>query len=141
MPVGVLGIATGAARVAGKLFQGVKRRREERVEKAAERLVEAQNRAAKVNTLFTASPVLADPDLKIDRPGLISRFKDLIDPGAGLQAISGAANNLQNVKQVVSPISGAQAIAQQSEDRNKVNPMLLIGGAVLVAILFLMKRR
>lgn len=145
MAIGLLGIATGAAKVAGKIFQGVQKRRDAKVEKKVQQLVDAREKKAAIDSLFTTSPVLADPNLgKVKKPSFISSLGSLIDPGAGTQAISGAANTLQDIKggaMNITPISGAQAVADNRNDVNRVNPILLIGGAVLMVILFLMKRR
>lgn len=148
MAIGLLGIATGAAKVAGKIFKGVQKRREAKVEKRVQALFDAQEKKAQIDSLFRTPPIVATDKVdSIKKPSFISSLGSLIDPGAGTQAISGAANTLQDVKGGVmnlTPISGAQAIAESSRsnnDVNRVNPMLLIGGAVLVAILFLMKRR
>lgn len=44
MAIGLLGIASGAVKVGQKIFQGIKNRKEKKIEKKAAALVEAQEK-------------------------------------------------------------------------------------------------
>jgi len=122
MGLGLLGIAKGAFTVGQKIFAGVKKRREARIEKKAIKLNESRNRLEEAGTFFGGG---------------------LINPSAGLGSISGAGNALAFLKgDNVEPQSGAQAVANQNSPGGMggMNPLILIG--VGLAVLFLiMKRR
>jgi len=158
MAIGLVSIATGAAKIAGKIFQGVKVRREEKIEKKAAQLVDQRTKLASLNNLFNPdnepwlgnSPGIvsgSNPVQSVVRrilnpqPAKPQPSAPLINPEAGSLAISGAANNLMDAKAgMIMPVSGSQQQNQGFNDPNKINPMLLIGGAFIVLLLFISKR-
>jgi hypothetical protein len=128
-----LAIATGALKIGQKIFQGIKNRKEKKVEKKAAALVEAQNKQAQVNGQIGA---------------LLSSMG-----GNDSQVISGSGNFLAGIKSAFSPneaianfqpVSGAVAVNQQNKEAARVsggmggmNPMyLLIGAGVLLLLIF-----
>jgi hypothetical protein len=120
----LLGIASGAIKIGQKIFQGIKNRKEKKVEKKAAALVEAQNKQAqvegKIGKLFTSMG------------------------GEDTRVISGSGNFLAGIKSAFSPseptasfqpVSGAIAVNQQNKEAARVsgggmNPMYLLLGAV-----------
>lgn len=135
MAVGLLGIASGAAKIGQKIFQGVKNRKEKKIEKRAAALVEAQEKKAIVENKYGAI------------------FSSM--GGEGTQAISGSGNFLAGIKGAFSPnpniaaftpISGAMAVQKQNEDlaqsqgSPKMNPLILIGAGLVLVLLFFKKR-
>lgn len=130
----LLGIAKGAIKIGQKIFQGIKNRKEKKVEKKAAALVEAQQKQAQVQ-------------------GKIGEVFSSLG-GADTQVISGAGNFLAGIKSAFSPnetianfqpVSGAVAVNQQNEKAARVsggmmggmNPMyLLIGAGVLLLLIF-----
>lgn len=144
MAIGVLAIAQGAAKVAGKIFQGVKKRREAKVEKAAGRLLEAEQRRSQINQLFSTPGIVQGnaPIGTLKKPAFISSLSGLIDPGAGSQAISGAANALQQIKGGAVAPRDAKLVAEEvSVGTGKgFDPKWLLYGAVaLIALPFIKK--
>lgn len=128
-----LAIATGAIKIGQKIFQGIKNRKEKKVEKKAAALVEAQNKQAQVE-------------------GTIGKLFSSMG-GNDTQVISGSGNFLAGIKSAFSPneaianfqpVSGAVAVNQQNKEAARVsggmggmNPMyLLIGAGVLLLLIF-----
>ena len=128
-----LAIATGAVKIGQKIFQGIKNRKEKKVEKKAAALVEAQNKQAQVE-------------------GTIGKLFSSMG-GNDTQVISGSGNFLAGIKSAFSPneaianfqpVSGAVAVNQQNKEAARVsggmggmNPMyLLIGAGVLLLLIF-----
>lgn len=137
MPIGLLGIAQGAVAIGQKLFGGIKKRREAKIAKKAQRLLEQnsslQNAARKFG--FSTGIVEQRSDLEA--------INSLINPGGGLQAISGAANNLLMMKgnqEAIQPTAANVALEERVTGPGRVNPMLLIGGAFILILLFITKR-
>jgi hypothetical protein len=129
----LLGIASGAIKIGQKIFQGIKNRKEKKVEKKAQALVDAQNKQAQVE-------------------GKIGKLFSTMG-GQDTQVISGSGNFLAGIKSAFSPnetianfqpVSGAVAVNQQNEKAARVsggmggmNPMyLLIGAGVLLLLIF-----
>lgn len=132
MAIGLLGIASGAVKVGQKIFQGIKNRKEKKIEKRAAALVEAQEKKAAVEGKFGA-------------------LFSTMGAAEGTQAISGSGNFLAGIKSAFTPskeianfqpVSGAQAVVKQNEQAaaaagGGMNPMyLLIGGALLLLLVF-----
>lgn len=132
MAVGLLGIASGAVKIGQKIFQGIKNRKEKKIEKRAAALVEAQEKKAAVEGKFGA-------------------LFSTMGAAQGTQAISGSGNFLAGIKSAFTPkseianfqpVSGAQAVVKQNEQAaaaagGGMNPMyLLIAGAVLLLLVF-----
>lgn len=129
----LLGIASGALKIGQKIFQGIKNRKEKKVEKKAQALVDAQNKQATVNEKIGA--VFAS-----------------MGGGQGTQAISASGNLLAGIKAAFSPnkdiaafqpVSGANAVAKQNADAaggGGMNPMFLLLGAGLLILLIFKKR-
>lgn len=130
--MGLLGIASGAVKVGQKIFQGIKNRKEKKIEKKAAALVEAQEKKAAVEGKFGA-------------------LFSTMGAAEGTQAISGSGNFLAGIKSAFTtnkaienfqPQTGAQAIVKQNEQAaaaagGGMNPMyLLIAGAVLLLLVF-----
>ena len=125
-----LAIATGAIKIGQKIFQGIKNRKEKKVEKKAAALVEAQNKQAQVE-------------------GTIGKLFSSMG-GNDTQVISGSGNFLAGIKSAFSPtanfqpVSGAVAVNQQNKEAARVsggmggmNPMyLLLGAGVLLLLIF-----
>jgi len=135
MAIGLLGIASGAVKVGQKIFQGIKNRKEKKIEKRAAALVEAQEKKAAVEGKFGA-------------------LFSTMGANEGTQAISGSGNFLAGIKGAFTtnkaienfqPQTGAQAVAQQNNaaaaaSGGGMNPMYLIAaGAIL--LLFVFKKR
>jgi len=130
MAIGLLGIASGAVKVGQKIFQGIKNRKEKKVEKRAAALVAAQEKKSQVDGKIGA---------------LFSTMG-----GEGTQAISGSGNFLAGIKGAFTtnkeianfqPQTGAQAIKTQNIEAASsgggMNPMYLIAaGAVLLLLVF-----
>jgi hypothetical protein len=141
MAIGVLGIAQGAAKVAGKLFGAVKKARDKKVAKAAQRLVDAQGRANQVNTLFSTPGIVqqGEPIGSVKRPNFISSLGSLIDK-SGTQTVTSAANNLSDMKAgAVIPVAGSDFYTEQNQTQNKgFDPkwiMIGVGALLLFPIL------
>ena len=128
-----LAIATGAIKIGQKIFEGIKNRKEKKVEKKAAALVEAQNKQAQVE-------------------GTIGKLFSSMG-GNDTQVISGSGNFLAGIKSAFSPsqptanfqpVSGAIAVNQQNKEAARVsggmggmNPMyLLLGAGVLLLLIF-----
>jgi len=125
-----LAIASGAIKVGQKIFQGIKNRKEKKVEKRAAALVEAQQKEAQVNAKIGT---------------LLSSMG-----GNDTQVISGSGNFLAGIKGAFTtnkeianfqPQTGAQAIKTQNIEAASsgggMNPMYLIAaGAVLLLLVF-----
>lgn len=134
MPVGLLGIASGAVKVGAKIFQGIKNRKEKKVEKRAAALVEAQNKKAQVE-------------------GKIGAIFSTMG-GADTKVQSGSGNFLAGIKSAFSPnpaianfqpVSGAVAVNQQNKEAaaaagGGMNPMILIGAGLVLLLLIFKKR-
>jgi hypothetical protein len=126
----LLGIAAGALKIGQKISQGIKNRKEKKVEKKAQALIDAQNKQAQVE-------------------GKIGAVLSTMG-GNDSQVISGAGNFLAGIKSAFTPneniaafqpISGAQAVQKQNQDAaggmGGMNPMyLLIGAGVLLLLIF-----
>jgi hypothetical protein len=145
MAIGVFAIAQGAAKVAGKLFTAVKNQRDKKVQKAANRLLDAQTRQLRVNQVFNTPGIIQnnDPVDSLKKPKFISSLGSLINPDAGSLAISGAANALQAVKggEPVNP-RNAQLVAEEVSGGSnmKFDPKWLLYGAIaLIAFPFIKK--
>lgn len=136
MPVGLLGIASGAVKVGQKIFQGIKNRKEKKIEKKAAALVQAQEKKAavdnKIGALFAS-----------------------MGGSEGTQVVSGSGNFLAGIKSAFSPnpaianfqpVSGAVAVNNQNKEAaaaqsgGKMNPIILIV-AGLAVLLFIFKKR
>lgn len=128
------GIALGAFKVGKKIFEGVKNRKEKKVEKKAASLLEAQQKKQQVEGKAAAI------------------FSSM--GGQDTQVISGSGNFLAGIKGAFTtnkaienfqPQTGAQAVAQQNNaaaaaSGGGMNPMYLIAaGAIL--LLFVFKKR
>lgn len=135
MAIGLLGIASGAVKVGQKIFQGIKNRKEKKIEKKAAALVEAQEKKAAVD-------------------GKIGALFASMGGSEGTQIQSGSGNFLAGIKSAFSPnptianfqpVSGAMAVNNQNKEAaaaagGGMNPMILIGAA-LVLILLIFKKR
>lgn len=134
MPV-LSAIAAGAVNVGKKIFDGIKNRKDKKIEKKAAALVAAQEGKANVENKYGA-------------------LFATMGGGEGTRAISGSGNFLAGIKNAFSPnpavanfqpVSGAMAVQKQNADAAQaqgggMNPMiLLLGGAVL--LLFIFKKR
>jgi len=138
----LLGIAGGAVKIGQKIFGGIKNRREKKIAKKAQALLEQQTRLTKFNTIsqkFGFTPGIVGDTDNSDELGF------LINPGAGTQSLSSAANALFNRKgdpEALKPTSASVALDErENPGPGKVNPMLLIGGAFVLILLFISKRR
>lgn len=128
----LLGIASGALKIGQKIFQGIKNRKEKKVEKRAQALIDAQEKQAQVQ-------------------GKIGAVLSTMG-GNDSQVISGAGNFLAGIKSAFTPnqaianfqpVSGAQAVNQQNRALNSpggMNPMYLLIGAGLLILLIFKKR-
>lgn len=133
MALGLLGIAKGAFTVGQKIFAGVKKRKEAKIEKRANSLADAKIKLEKASAFFT-------PGIVQSGGGGGGFFQSLINPEAGLQSISSAANNLAAMKSDIQPVSGAAQQSGESGGDGKINPMFLLLGGVVILFLFLKKR-
>lgn len=135
MGLGILAIAQGAIKIGQKIFQGVKARKEAKIEKAANRLEIQRSSLADVSKFFT-------PGIVQSNPNLLGQLGSLINPSAGLQAISGAGNALAMAKGDVQPQNANMAAGEQvgGNAGGGMNPILLIGAGI-VLLLLLMKKR
>jgi hypothetical protein len=138
MPIGLLGIATGAVKIGQKIFGGIKKRQEAKIEKKAAALVDRQNKLASASALFGTPGIVQSSN-----QDLLSSLKSLIKPDAGLQSISSAGNSLAALKgdnENIQPTAANVALKERVKDsRGGVNPMVLIGAAL--ALLLLIKKR
>ncbi len=141
MAIGVLAIAQGAAKVAGKIFQGVKKARDRKVEKAAGRLLETQKKQAEIDGLFRTAPIISDVNLgTVKRPGFISSLGSLIKNDTGSQVISGAGNALADLKSgPVTPRNAALVADEQAGGKGFDPKYILIGLGLLLALPFIKK--
>lgn len=132
-----LGIAQGAIKVAQKIFGGFKKRKEKKIARKAQQLLESQTQLTNASKRFGVPGIVAD---NVD----FSQIQSLINPGGGLQAISGAANNLLMLKgnqEAIQPTAANVALEERTlGGPGRVNPMLLIGGAFILILLFITKR-
>lgn len=142
MPIGLLGIATGAVNIGKKIFGGIKRRQEKRIAKKAQNLLESQTRLSDAARKFGFTPTIVD-DEQFD----LSQVNSLINPQRGSLALSSAANALFAVKggdaENVRPSAANVALEERAKmpGPGNVNPMILIGGALVLILLFISKRR
>lgn len=114
MAIGILGIAQGAGRLAGKLFKVAQNARDRKVEKAAQRLVDAREKQKEIFAFGT--PGIIGQNKPVDtlkKPAFISSLGSLINPDAGTQAVSGAANALQEIKGGAVAPRNAQEVAEE----------------------------
>lgn len=119
----VLGIAAGALRFGRKLFEGVKRRRTERIEKRATAIVDSRDKLERFDNIFNGAQM---------------------SPDAGSREISEAGNNLFARKLGnIFPVSGAQAASEDqfSQRPGGMNPMILLLAAGGVILFLIMKKR
>jgi len=138
--MGVLAIAQGAAKIAGKLFQGVKKARDKKVQKAAQRLVNAQEKQSSIGQFFNPGIVQTADLGKVARPGLISSLGSLIS-GEGSQQISSAANNLNAVKGgPVEPRTGSEAATSGGTGMG-IDPKIILYGLGALLLFFIIKRK
>lgn len=136
MAIGVLGIASGAIKVGQKIFEGVRNRKEKKIEKRAAALVDAQQKKAVVD-------------------GKIGALFTTMGGAEGAQGISGSGNFLAGIKGAFSPnpaianfqpVSGAMAVNQQNEKAaaavspGGMNPLILIGAGLVLVLLIFKKR-
>jgi len=149
MGLGILAIAKGAFNIGQKIFGGIKKRQERKIEKRANQLVERERKLAEADAFFGGSTLpIRTPGIvqeaNTEKVGLFGRIQSLINPEAGTQAISSAANNLLLAKggNLENPVASNAAIAERENNGpGKVNPMLLIGGAFILILLFISKKR
>ncbi len=135
----LLGIAGGALKIGQKLFGGIKKRREAKIAKKAQNLLEQQTKFNSLSAKFGFTPGVVQDDA-------FEQIQSLINPGAGTQSISSAANALLNLKgggEAIQPTAANVALEErvQMSGPGNVNPMLLIGGALVLILLFISKRR
>jgi hypothetical protein len=136
----LIGIAAGAVKVGQKIFQGIKKRKEKKIEKLATKIADQRSTIAKVNSIATPGIFASQGD----NTDALASLKSLINPSAGLQSISSAANNLQDLKggaEEIQPTAANVALQERASGAGPVNPMLLIGGAFILILLFISKKR
>lgn len=140
MPIGALGIASGAIKLGQKIFGGFKKRQEKRIARKAQTLIESQTRLSDAARKFGFTPTIVD-DERFD----ISQVNSLINPSRGSLSLSSAANALFAVKggdqDAIRPTAANVALEERVQGPGNVNPMLLIGGALVLILLFISKRR
>lgn len=139
MPIGLLGIATGAVNIGKKIFGGIKRRQEKRIAKKAQNLLESQTRLSDAARKFGFTPTIVD-DEEFD----LSQVNSLINPQRGSLSLSSAANSLFAIKgENIAPSAANVALEERAKmpGPGNVNPMILIGGALVLILLFISKRR
>jgi len=136
----LLGIAGGAVKIGQKIFGGIKKRRENKIAKKAQNLLEQQTKFNTLSSKFGFTPgIVGDNEA-------FAQIQSFINPGAGTQSISSAANALLNSKgsfEAIQPTAANVALEErtQANGLGNVNPMLLIGGAFILILLFISKRR
>jgi hypothetical protein len=131
----LLGIASGAVNIAKKIFEGVKNRKDKKIEKKATALLDAQNQKAaidnKLGALFSSMGG-ADTKVQSGSGNVLASLKGAFSPNPAIA-------NFQ-------PRTGAQAVQEINQEAAKasnggggMNPMYLILGAG-VLLLFFFKR-
>jgi hypothetical protein len=135
MALGILAIAQGALSIGTKIFEVVKARKEAKIVKAENRLEIQRSSLADVSKFFT-------PGIVQSNPKLLGQLGSLINPSAGLQAISGAGNALAMAKGDVQPQNANMAAGEQvgGNSGGGINPILLIGAGIVLLFLFMRKR-
>lgn len=115
----LIAIATSAVKVGQKIFSGIQKRKEKRIEKKSTALNDQRSELAKASDFFGSK---GNP------------LQTFINPTAGGMALSDAAENLSNLKGgAIDP----QQRQQSASASPSINPMFLIlGGAVLLILFF-----
>ncbi len=128
----VLAIAGSAIKIGSRIIQGVKNRRENKLNKAAQGLAEKQSRLDEVNQ-FMVEGIQSKQRIPLGQ-----RIRSLINPNAGSQALSSSASSLQAIKAGnVQPQPANDVTVSGSP---KMNPIFLLVGAGVLLFLLMRKR-
>jgi len=136
MAIGLLGIASGALKIGQKIFAGVKKRREAKIEKKAQNLVDAQDKLAAQVAKFGGFGLV--DVASSDKLDVMKSIKSFINPDQGTMAVSGAANALNTIKgggESIMPTAANVALQERTSkggfNFDFKNPIVLVGIALL----------
>lgn len=139
MGLGILGIVSGAGKVIGKLFSNIKAKKEAKIEKKAQAIVDQKTKLDSFSARFGFTPGIVQQS-NDEKTNLLAQIGSLINPTAGSMAVSGAGNVIGALKgdEVVTASNVALKQRNNGSDPNKM--MLIIGGALLLLLVILKKK-